>query len=295
MPSAATAKKMKVLEALRLAEAYLAKHGIESARLNAEHLLARRMGCTRLDLYLRFDHEAADDVVAAYRGDLKKRSTRYPLQYILGEVEFMSLPFKVREGVFIPRPETELLVEWIEELVGDAPALELVEFGVGAGVISGSLCTRHPGWRGRAIDISPAAVELSRENFAALGVGSRMEVAVASGLETIGPERTFDLLVANPPYVPTGEIPALEVEVSRHDPRAALDGGAGGTDFHPVLAREAMRLLRPGGLVAFEIAGGQGAAALDICARAGLERASVRKDYNGLERMVTAFAPKAGG
>jgi release factor glutamine methyltransferase len=293
MPSAATAKKMKVLEALRLAEAYLARHGIERPRLDAEHLLARRMGCTRLDLYLRFDREAADDVIAGYREDLKRRSTRYPLQYILGEIEFMSLPFRVREGVFIPRPETELLVEWIEELAGAAPALAFVEFGVGSGVISGSLCRRHPGWRGVAIDVSPGAVALARENFASLGVDGRIEAVVAAGLDAIA-DGAFDLLVANPPYVPTGEIPGLEAEVSAHESRAALDGGPEGTDLYPVLAREAVRLLRPGGLAAFEIAAGRGGAVVEILSRAGLERASMRKDYNGFERMVTAFAPESG-
>ena len=292
MPNASPAKRVKVMEALRLAEGYLSRHGVESPRLSAEHLLARRMGCSRLDLYLRFDHELVDDVLAPYREDLKTRSTRYPLQYILGEVEFMSLPFRVREGVFIPRPETELLVEWIEEIAGGAPAISFVELGVGSGVISGSLCRRHPGWKGVGVDVSAAAVALAKENFEALGVSSRMETLVADGLGALSAGGAFDLLVSNPPYVPTAAIPSLDAEVSRFEVPAALDGGADGAGFFPVLAAEARRLLASGGLLAFEIGHGQGNAAIDVCARAGLERASMRRDFNRLERIVTAFAPK---
>jgi release factor glutamine methyltransferase len=293
MPNAAPAKRVKVMEALRLAEGYLSRHGVDSPRLSAEHLLARRMECSRLDLYLRFDHEIVEDVLAPYRNDLKMRSTRYPLQYILGEVEFMSLPFMVREGVFIPRPETELLVEWIEEIAGDAPAISFVEFGVGSGVISGSLCRRHPGWKGVGVDVSAAAVALAKENFETLDVSSRMEAFVADGLASLSADGGFDLLVSNPPYVPTAAICSLDAEVSRYEAHAALDGGADGAGFFPVLAEEARRLLHPGGILAFEIGDGQGDAAIEICTGAGLERASMRRDFNRLERIVMAFAPKA--
>jgi release factor glutamine methyltransferase len=291
MASAVGARNMKVLEALRLAEGYLAGRGVESARLSAEHLLAKRLDCSRLDLYLRFDRDLATDVLGRYREDLKLRGTHYPLQYILGEIEFMSLPFRVREGVFIPRPETELLVEWVEELVGGAPAIAFIEFGVGSGVISGSLCRRHPGWTGRAIDVSAGAVALAKENFEDLGVSDRLDVFVADGLGAFRADRRCDLLVANPPYVPAAEIGALETEVSCHEAPTALDGGAEGVDFYPALASEAMRLLVPGGLVALEIGHGQADRAREICAHAGLERISMRRDYNGLERMITAFVP----
>ncbi len=293
MPHAAPAKRVKVMEALRLAEGYLSRHGVEAPRLSAEHLLARRMRCSRLDLYLRFDHELLDEVLDPYREDLKVRSTRYPLQYILGEVEFMALPFAVREGVFIPRPETELLVERIEEIAGDAPGISFAEFGVGSGVIAGSLCRRHPGWSGVAVDVSAAAAALARENFESLGVAPRVETIVADGLGGIGADRGFDLLVSNPPYVPSAEIPCLEAEVSRWEDRTALDGGPDGTAFFPTLAAEARRLLRPGGLLAFEIGHGQAEAAIEACARAGLDRPSMKRDYNRFERIVTAFAPDA--
>jgi release factor glutamine methyltransferase len=173
------------------------------------------------------------------------------------------------------------------------PEISFVELGIGSGVIAGSLCRRHPGWKGVGVDVSAAAVLLARENFEALGVSPRMETFVADGLGSIGADGSFDLLVSNPPYVPSGAIGSLEAEVSRYESRAALDGGRDGGGFFPVLAAEARRLLVPGGALAFEIGDGQGCAAIEACARAELEGASMRRDFNRLERIVTAFAPKA--
>ncbi|HMA76329.1 MAG TPA: hypothetical protein VKO43_03365, partial [Candidatus Krumholzibacteriaceae bacterium] len=109
----------KVIDAVKLSEEYLARRGIESPRLSAEYLLAKARGCTRMDLYLDFDSVLDQRELKIYRADLLKRSKHYPLQYILGETEFFSIPFRVREGVFIPRPETELLIERTEEMLGD--------------------------------------------------------------------------------------------------------------------------------------------------------------------------------
>ncbi len=287
-----SAKKVTVLEALRLAEGYLGGRGVEDARLSAEHLLAHRMGCSRLDLYLRFDREVEDGALAAVRGDLKRRGEHYPLQYLVGEVEFVSLSFRVREGVFIPRPETELLVERIEELAGAREAAVMCELGVGAGVISGSLAARHLGWRGVAFDVSPAALSCARENLRSLGAGDRIDLFAADSFDAVGGAWRFDVLASNPPYVRSGDIDALAPEVSRWESRPALDGGADGTSFYPGIAAAAKRLLRPGGLAAVEIGDGQGNAVAAIFTAAGLERVSVGRDYNRLERTVTAFAPE---
>ncbi|MCK4236114.1 MAG: peptide chain release factor N(5)-glutamine methyltransferase, partial [Candidatus Krumholzibacteria bacterium] len=280
---------LTIVEVLKKAEVYLGKRGIESARLNAEHLLARVMGCTRLDLYLRFDECPGEEALALYGDYLRKRARHFPLQYILGEVEFYSLPFHVREGVFIPRPETELLVEWIEEIVRQDSDVRFLEFGVGAGVISGALAARHPQWRGAAFDISSDVVSLARENFEALGVLERVWTFVADGFGAVGAGISFDILVANPPYIPTGAIPTLTEEVCRHETRAALDGGEDGVSFYPLLAEAGARLLNHGGLVALEIGDGQGRKVKEILRNSGFEHISVREDYNGMERMVTAI------
>ncbi len=281
-----------IIEAVRLSEEYLRKHGVESARHDAERLLASTLCCERLDLYLRFEEVLAEGALKRYREDLRKRAGRYPLQYIIGEVEFFSNSFKVRENVFIPRPETELLIERIEDLLGTSQELFFIELGVGSGIISGSLASRHPLWRGVAFDIAAEAVLLARENFEKLGVSDRVCTAVASGFEAFSGARQFDLLVSNPPYVPAEAIDGLQEEVAKFEPRTALDGGKDGTDFYPILSGYGKSLLRPGGLLALEIAGGQQEKVVDIMKGNGYVRIDVMEDYNGLKRTVTGFRPE---
>lgn len=275
-----------VIEAVKMSEGYLEKHGVESARLSAEHLLAKALGCTRLDLYLRFEETLGEPALVEYRGDLKKRASRIPLQYILGEVEFRSLKLKIKEDVFIPRPETELLIDLAAELMDGREAVRFIEFGTGSGAISGALASAGPEWTGIAFDISPGAAELAAANIEAIGVSDRVEVRVSDGFGEFAGAGAFDLVISNPPYIPAGEIDGLQKEVSSWESRAALDGGEDGLDFYPVIAGEARRLLRPGGAVAVEIGHGQGEAVREILKVAGFTGVEMRKDYNGLERMV---------
>lgn len=279
-----------VLEAVRLSQTYLERHGVESARLNAEHLLAKALGCSRLDLYLRHDQVVGGEALETYRGDLRRRASRCPLQYILGSVEFHSLPFTVEEGVFIPRPETELLVEEASRRCAGLERARFVEFGTGTGVIAGTLARLHQGWSGEAFDISPSAAALARRNLDALGVGGRVAVTAGDGLAEPG-RRDIDLLVSNPPYIASAEIDALEEEVSRWEDRTALDGGPDGLRFYPPLAAAGARILRPGGVAVFEIGDGQAAAVMEIMDRHGFVRIEIKPDYNGIERIVSAQRP----
>jgi release factor glutamine methyltransferase len=280
-----------IIEAIRLAQRYLEDRGIESARLDAESLLAGSLGCGRLDLYLRFDELLPPPVLAGFREDLRKRGGRYPLQYILGEVEFYTRNFRIHEKVFIPRPETELLIEWICEIFPSGSDVRFIEFGLGAGVVSGSLAAERRRWKGVAFDASPAAVSLARSNFEALGVSDRLHAFAADGFDAVEPGRRFDLLAANPPYIPTGMIAELEAEVKEHEDISALDGGEDGLKFYPIIAEAGARLLVSGGLCALEIGDGQARSVEGILERFGFDRISMRRDYNGLERMVTAFKP----
>ncbi len=284
-----------VLGALKMAESYLRDHGIGSARLNAEHILANALGCSRLDLYLRFDQRLEEDDLPGMRDNLRKRARGYPLQYILGGVEFYSLRFEVREGVFIPRFESELLVEAVEEALTGNGVLLFLEMGVGAGVLSGALAAGHPGWRGVAFDISPAAASLAKRNFEILGVGERVSVMTADGFGAIAGEPVFDLLVSNPPYVPSGDIGGLQLEVSVYENRTALDGGDDGLEYYPVIARAGSGLLKPGGMLALEVGDGQGLAVSKVLEGHGYVDISVKQDYNGLDRVVTAYRPSAEG
>jgi release factor glutamine methyltransferase len=284
-----------VMEAVKLAEAYLAGHGIESPRLNAEHLLAWILGCTRLDLYLRFDDRLSDDVRTRFRENLKRRARHYPLQYITGAVEFFSLPFTVREGIFVPRPETEMLVERVEALLPHGTSLRFIEMGVGSGVVSATLAVRHPSWRGVAFDVSTEAALLAKENAETLGVSNRLSICVADGFDSFSARRIFDLLVANPPYIPTVEIDDLPEEVSRYESRVALDGGADGMRYFTMLARAGVTLLRDGGLIAVEIGEDQARRVEELLRLDGYRRIEMSRDYNGTERVMTAFRPEAEG
>ena len=247
-----------VLEAVRMSEGYLEKHGVESPRLSAEHLLAKALGCTRLDLYLRFEETLGEPVLDEYRGDLKRRASRIPLQYILGEVEFRSLTFRIEEDVFIPRPETELLVELAGDLMDGRDAVRFIEFGTGSGAISGALASENPDWTGIAFDKSSTAASLAEANIGALGLSERIDVMVSDGFGGFAEDGTFDLVVSNPPYIPAGDIETLQAEVSLWESRAALDGGVDGLSFYPAIAEKGFMLQRPGGELVVEIGNGQG-------------------------------------
>jgi release factor glutamine methyltransferase len=280
-----------VIEAVKMSEGYLRRHGVESPRLNAEHLLAGALGCTRLDLYLRFEEILAESVLGAYRESLRKRARRVPLQYILGEVEFRSRRFVLEEGVFIPRPETELLVDLAEELMGGRREARFLELGVGCGAVSGALAAGNPGWTGAAFDISAAAAALASRNLEMLGAAGRVGVFAAGSFDAVSPGIPFDLIISNPPYIPTGDIEGLQDEVSMWESQAALDGGIEGIDFYPMIAAAGMRILTPGGAVAVEIGHGQGEAVARILNEAGYEGVETRKDYNGLERLAAGRRP----
>ncbi len=282
---------MTIIEILRLSEEYLRERGVESPRLSAEHLLAKARRCERIDLYMRFDERAGEEMLGPLRADIKKRAENYPLQYLLGTVEFFSLRFSVREGVFIPRPETELLVEWIEEMLHEMNTIRFFEFGAGTGVISAALAVRHPQWSGTAIEASLRAARLARKNFESLGISERVQVIVTDGFGSLRLQPNFDLLVSNPPYIPTGAIEKLQSEVSKFEPRRAIDGGGDGLRYYPILADRGRTALKSGGLLALEIGDGQAEAVKAILEEYGYEAIAARKDYNGFDRMVTARAP----
>ncbi|MCD6380551.1 peptide chain release factor N(5)-glutamine methyltransferase [bacterium] len=284
-------KPPKVLDAVKLSEEYLARYDIESPRLNAEYLLAKARNCTRMDLYLDFDSILGDGEMAVYREDLLKRSQHYPLQYILGETEFFSIMFRVREGVFIPRPETEILIERVDALLGEKSSVRFLEFGLGTGVISATLAMRHKNWRGVGFDISRKAVELARENFDSLGVSDRIQSFVASTFDVVVNNQRFDLLISNPPYIPTDEIDTLQKEVSCYENRTALDGGKEGKDFYPLLVNAGLYFLNPGGMLAVETGDNLASYVESIFGKAGYKRVETSKDYNDFKRIVTAFRP----
>ena len=285
-----------VRDLVQVTAEYLAGKGIESARLNAERLLGDVLRLSRLELYLQHDRPIAGDELDRYRELVRRRAGGEPLQSILGVWGFYGRDFKVTSGVFIPRPETERLVEHALALIRP-PDQRLVspvavEVGCGSGVIAVSLAAEAPRLEIWATDINPQAIELTRTNAHRHGVDARVHVEVGNRFDPL-PARLrgeVDLLVSNPPYVRRGDLPSLAPEV-QHDPREALDGGADGIDFYRALAAGAERWLRPGGWIAVEIGADQGEAVPAILRSSHLEDVEVHPDYNDLPRVVTGRRP----
>lgn len=281
-----------VLEILESTTAFFKSRKVESPRLNIEHLLAHVLGKRRMDLYMEFDRPVSERELDPLRELVKRRGQGVPLQHLLGTVEFHRREFKTDARALIPRPETERLVELILELVpkeGAEPAAApaLLDVGTGSGIIALTLAAERPGARVVAVDVSPDALALARENAGTLGLTERVEFA-RSDLLADAPGGPFDLIAANLPYVPAGEIPTLAREVRDHDPRLALDGGADGLALIGRLIGEAPARLRPGGRLALEIGHDQAAQTMNLLIENDYRDLRAEKDYQGTERFVFA-------
>ncbi len=294
-----SAKPHKTVRELILATAgYFEGKGIDSARMEAERLLADVLGLARIELYFQFDRPVLGGELDRYRELVRRRAAGEPLQTILGETEFHSRVFKVAPGVFIPRPETERLVEIAVELINPPDRRLLapvaVEIGCGTGVIGICLALEIPRLVVEAVDIDPAAVELTRHNAHKLGVEARVHVHQGSRFDPLPRHLRgkVDLLVSNPPYIPSDDIAGLQTEVKDHDPLAALDGGRDGLDFYRALAHAQGQWVRPGGWIALEIGADQGEAVTEILTASGAVQVEVQQDYAGRDRIVTARMPE---
>jgi release factor glutamine methyltransferase len=283
-----------VRELIQATAAYLEEKGIASPRLNAERLLGDVLGLARIDLYLQHDRPVTPAELDRYRDYVRRRAAGVPLQTLIGLTEFYSRSFRVEPGVFIPRPETEILVEECVRLL-TLPESRLVaplavEVGTGTGVIAISLAAEIPALEVWATDVNPAAVQLAERNARRLGVASRVHVLEGDLFAPL-PTRLagrYDLLVSNPPYVRQDAIDDLPVEVAKHDPREALDGGRDGLTFYRALAAGLDRWLQSDGAVAVEIGADQDAPVTEIFHRAGCRDVQVVRDFNDLPRVVTA-------
>jgi release factor glutamine methyltransferase len=275
---------MTVLEVLQAATAHLKKHGVENPRLNAEHLLAHVLARKRIELYLDFERELTETELGPLRELVKRRSEGEPLQHLLGTVEFCGLTFLSDKRAMVPRPETEELVEFLKSEIED-PKSKIVDVGTGSGVIALSLAAEFPEARILAVDISDDALALAQENAIRLDLGSRVQFLKSRLLETI--EGTFDLIVANLPYISSQDRHTLSREVLR-DPEIALFAGARGDELVRELIDQAPTRLRPGGMLALEIGLGQGQALLSVLTEKNYRDICSKNDYNGVTRFLFA-------
>jgi len=285
---------MTVRELIQVTGGYLEGKGITSAKLNAERLLADVLGLARIELFCQHDRPVLGAELERYRELVRRRAGGEPLQQILGETEFYSRVFKVEPGVFIPRPETERLVEEASALLAPPDRRLLapvaVEIGCGTGIIGVSLALEIPRLTVYATDINPAAIKLTAHNAHTLGAEPRVHLFKGNRFDPVPSylKGQVDLVVSNPPYVRAGDIPRLAAEVADHDPVEALDGGPDGLVFYRALASSVGHWLRPGGHVAVEIGDDQGQDVEDIFAASGLQDIRVIRDYADRDRVVTA-------
>ncbi len=273
-----------VLEIIQATTAYLAKHGVENARLNSEHLLGHVLGQKRIELYMAADRPVADSELAPLRELVRKRAQREPLQHLLGTVEFYGRSFSVDRRALIPRPETERLVELILK-EGAPPGARVLDVGTGSGVIALTLAEECAEAVVTAVDISEEALSLARHNAETLGLAER--VTFLNGDLLNGMAGYYDLIVANLPYIPSEVLPTLSPEV-RHDPALALDGGIEGLEIILRLLASARQCLEANGLIALEIGDGQSARLLQEMEALGFRDARSEADYHGVQRFLFA-------
>jgi release factor glutamine methyltransferase len=275
---------MTVLEVLQATSTYFKKHNVENPRLNAEHLLAHVLGRKRIELYLEFERALTESERAPLRELVKRRGEGEPLQHLLGTVEFCGHVFLCDKRAMVPRPETEELVELLKSQIQNSKS-EILDVGTGSGVIALSLASEFPEAQILAVDISDHALGLAQENAARLNLAGRVRFLKSDLLENV--EGTFDLIVANLPYVSTQARDALAREVL-HDPAVAVFASERGDELIRELIAQGPSRLCPGGMLALEIGIGQSEALFSALAEKKYRDIYLKTDYSGVTRFLFA-------
>ena len=300
---------MTVLEGIQKSAEFLAKKDVESPRLQAELLLAHVLKLPRMKLYLNFERALTDPETSAFRELVKRRSQREPLQHILGSTSFCGFEIAVNRSVLVPRPETEILAEagWTFLSALNPQLSTALDFGTGSGCIAIALAAKCQNAKILALDVSPEALETARQNAARNNVVDRIEFiqdnsfaalqnfelrrqvnALEDGDMSSHSKPIFDLIISNPPYIPSAEIETLQPEVRDFDPRGALDGGPDGLDFYRRFASDAAAFLKPGGKIMLEFGDGQADAIRKIFGAQNWIVEAIREDYNHRPRILIA-------
>ncbi|HHS12412.1 MAG TPA: peptide chain release factor N(5)-glutamine methyltransferase [bacterium] len=283
-----TATVWRLLDVLREASEYLERQSVEQPRLNAERLLAHVLGHSRVDLYLRFEQPIQADKLLAYKELLHRRAGREPLQYIIGETEFMSLPLNVDSRVLIPRPETEILTESvITDWKGRSPCI--LDIGTGSGCIAVSLAHYLPGSRALAIDADEDALSVARLNVDRHGLSERVILKRADGTEDIflrSVRPPLDVVVCNPPYVSSESWEDLAPEIREFEPRKALCDEGDGLTFYRMLARGLSLIPVPEFMFYLEMGDGQADAVRTLFGTECVADLQVIEDLNRIPRVL---------
>jgi release factor glutamine methyltransferase len=279
-------ERWTVLKILQWTADYFAGKEIDSARLEAELLLAATLDLDRVGLYVNFERPLDAAELSAFRERVQRRARREPIQYILGETEFWSLNFNVGPEVLVPRADTEVLVE--ESLARIEGSAQVLDVGTGSGAIAIALAHEKPEILVTALDCSQPALDVARTNAQRNGVVDRV-TCLLGDLASL-PTGPFEMIVSNPPYIPSGDWQKLMPEVRDYEPRLALDGGDDGLQAYRQLAVQTGRVLVPGGWLLVEVGIGQAADVSALFKAAGLTEIGQRDDYAGIARVVMGRA-----
>ena len=271
---------------------YFRKHGIEEARLDAELLLGHVLGKPRIYLYTNYDQIMNLEELARYRELIRKRVQGYCTAVLIGEKEFMGIDFAVNEHVLVPRPDTEAWLEKVIQCFRNLPDITVLDLGTGSGALAVSFLSFCRDASGVAVDISGEALAVAKNNAEKAGVAERLEFRQGDFLQALQEGETFDVILSNPPYIPTADLAGLAPEV-RREPALALDGGPDGLKFYRILGAQAVHFLKPGGLLAAEVGIHQADAVQAMFRAGGLEAVGCLKDYGGIERAVCGRRPQA--
>jgi release factor glutamine methyltransferase len=285
--SSGTSEPWTIARVLAWATDDFRKRDNPSPRLDAELLLASALGIDRVRLVIESARRLNDSELALYRSLIQRRRAGEPVAYILGHREFYGISFAIDRRALVPRPDTETLVEVaLERTRARSMYGRALDLCTGSGCVAVALARSRPTWRFTASDISAEAVELAWENTRRSGAAFSLRVVTGDLYAPFSGER-FELVTANPPYIPSAELAALAPDVRDFEPSLALDGGADGLDVVRAVVAGASAHLEPGGLLAVEVGHDQAARVRELFDQAGFSDVAVRRDYGGRERVVS--------
>ncbi len=280
------AEPATLLTAWKSAAARLKDGRIDSPSIDARLLLEVAAGCSRTDILTDPYRAVAPDQQATLDGYVERRLRREPVSRILGRKGFWKIMLNVTPDVLSPRPDTEAILDVVLLACPPHQAFTMIDLGTGSGAILLAILAERAGARGVGTDISTEALAVARENAANLDLDGRCDFMRTEWATGFG-DHSFDVVVSNPPYIPSGDISGLDPEVRDHDPHLALDGGPDGLQAYRELAPEIRRILKPGGLFAVEIGWDQGPQVKALFEAAGFESVIVVKDLSDRDRVVT--------
>lgn len=284
---------LSLVKAWAMARRRLEEADIDGPVIDARLLLEAAAGASRTDIVTDPHRPLTDEQAAALEGFLARREAREPVSHILGRRGFWKIMLKVTPDVLTPRPDTESILDVVLGEFAEDEAFQMLDLGVGSGAILLAILAERPHARGLGVDVSPAALEVARENAAMLQLSDRASLEQGVWAEGL-PDAHYDLVVSNPPYIATAEIETLDPEVRDHEPRLALDGGRDGLDAYRLLAPEILRVLKPGGRFAVEIGASQKTPVENLFRAAGAEGVRTTRDLAQRDRVVAGFKKPLG-